>query len=267
MKDVLIGSVKQAGAWLRHQPLIRKFRHRYPRLSRFVAGRFDTEGFVGLPLTLVLLVFAVNLVLLSQLTASVVEAAWVVRVDNKLTTLLYERRSTALSLFFYGVTQLGEREAVFMVGGVVTAIFLYRRRYVALVAFWLTQAGVGLSTRYGKTLISRERPEEVAYYAVEHFSFPSGHATTAMGLYGLLAYFLYRHYKTHTQRRLLLWGAGFLILAVGFSRIYLGVHYLSDVLAGFLLGALWLLVGISLEEVMLYRRRRREDRSGTLIRE
>jgi undecaprenyl-diphosphatase len=53
-----------------------------------------------------------------------------------------------------------------------------------------------------------------------------------------------------------------LIILVGFSRIYLGVHYLSDVLAGFLVGALWLLVGISLIEAMMYRSNKRESKRG-----
>lgn len=240
-----------------------RFRQRYPKLSQFAANRFNTKVFVGLPLTLVLLVFAVNTVLLSHLTESVLESEWIVTLDKKFTSLLYNVRSNTLSKILYTITQLGEREAVFIVGGLVSPIFFYRRNYVALFAFWLTLAGVGLSTRYGKTFISRERPEDVAYYVVEHFSFPSGHATTAIALYGMLAYFLYRHYQTHAQRKLVLWLAAVLILVIGFSRIYLGVHFLSDVLAGFLLGALWLLVGISLVEVMLYRKKRRASKGNT----
>lgn len=240
-----------------------KFRQRYPVLSQFIINRFNTKVFVGLPLTLILLVFAVNLGLLSQLTESVLELAWVVTVDKKVTAFLFSMRSNTWSRIFYTITQLGEANAVFIIGGVVTVIFLYLRNFVAIVAFWLTMAGVGLSTRYGKTFISRERPEDVAYYAVEHFSFPSGHATTAIALFGILAYFLYRRYHAHTKRKLLLWLTALLILLIGFSRIYLGVHYLSDVLAGFLLGGLWLLVGISLVEVMQYRKKRREARSKT----
>lgn len=261
MKNVLSGNVKTAIVWLKHQPAMQRLRQRYPALSRFFINRFNTKVFVGLPLTLVLLVFAVNMVLLSELTESVLESAWIVAVDKEFTSILYKARSSALSKVLYAFTQLGEREAVLAIGGVVSFIFLYLRNYVALFAFWLTMAGVGASTRYGKTFISRERPADVAYYAVEHFSFPSGHATTAIALYGLLAYFLYRRYHTHAKRKLLLWLAAGLILTIGFSRIYLGVHYLSDVLAGFLLGALWLLVGISLVEVMMYRKRHRSERS------
>ncbi|HEY4651419.1 MAG TPA: phosphatase PAP2 family protein, partial [Pontibacter sp.] len=129
----------------------------------------------------------------------------------------------------------------------------------AIVAFWLAMAGVGLSVRYAKTFISRARPADVAYYQVEHYSFPSGHATTAMALFGLLAYLYYRSSRTKKHfRKIIVWAAVVLILLVGFSRIYLGVHFLSDVLAGYLLGLLWMLVGISLAEVMHDRSKKRE---------
>lgn len=259
MKNPLSGHVKQAIGRVKRQPVVLRLRQRYPGLWQFIIDRFNTKVFVGLPLSLMVLAFAVNIALLSELTESVLDTEWIVTLDKEFTAMLYKMRSDTLSKVLYGFTQLGEQEAVFIIGGVVSAIFLYRRHYVALFAFWLALAGVGISTRYGKTFISRDRPADVAYYVVEHFSFPSGHATTAIAMFGLLAYFLYRHYYTHPRRGLLLWGAALLIIIVGFSRIYLGVHYLSDVLAGFLLGALWLLVGISLMEVMTYRRKKREQ--------
>lgn len=254
MKNPLSGHVKQAIAIVKRQPVVLRLRQRYPGLWQFVINRFNTRVFIGLPLTLMVLAFGVNIALLSELTESVLDTEWIVTLDKEFTAILYKVRSDTLSRILYGFTLLGEREAVFIIGGVVSAVFLYRRHFVALFAFWLALAGVGISTRYGKTFISRERPADVAYYVVEHFSFPSGHATTVMAMFGLLAYFLYRHYYAHPHRRYVLWLAAVLIVIVGFSRIYLGVHYLSDVLAGFLLGALWLLVGISLMEVMTYRR-------------
>jgi len=253
MKNPLSGRVRHAVGKLKQQPVVLRQRQRYPRVWRFLINRFNTEAFIGLPLTLMVLAFAVNIALLSELTESVLDSEWIVTLDKAFTAMLFKARSETLSKILYAFTQLGEKQAVFIVGGVVSAIFLYRRSFVALFVFWLTMAGVGISTRYGKTFISRERPADVAYYAVEHFSFPSGHATTAIALYGLLAYFLYRHYHTHPRRGLILWLSAGLILIIGFSRVYLGVHYLSDVLGGYLLGILWLLVGISLIEVMMYR--------------
>jgi membrane-associated phospholipid phosphatase len=256
MKNFLTYLFQSMLAWLARSPLVQRLMQRFPRISRFLLRRFDTATFIGLPLTILVLVIGINAALLSQLTEDVVESEGVVHVDEAFTSFLYSIRSEWLSQAFYALTQLGTREAVFSVGGLATIVFLYRRRYTAVLAFWLTMAGTGLSVQYGKKFISRDRPELVAFYPEHNFSFPSGHATTSMALFGMLAYFAYRHLHTRRQRRAALLTAGILIILIGFSRIYLGVHFLSDVLAGFLLGAMWVLLGISIMEVLSYLRQR-----------
>ncbi|EJF09742.1 MULTISPECIES: phosphatase PAP2 family protein [Pontibacter] len=263
MNHFLTHLFQSTRGWLARQPLVQRLFHRFPRLSSFLLRRFDTTTFIGLPLTILLLVIAVNAALLSQITEDVVESEGVVHLDKAFTAFLYSMRSEWLSHTFYAFTQLGTREAVFAVGGLATIVFLYNRRYTAVLAFWLTMAGVGLSVQYGKKFISRDRPTEVAFYPEHNFSFPSGHATTSMALWGILAYFGYRHLYQRRLRNGVLVGAGALILLVGFSRIYLGVHFLSDVLAGFLLGAMWVLLGISIVEVMSYLRTRKKLRAST----
>ncbi|MER2999393.1 phosphatase PAP2 family protein [Pontibacter populi] len=258
MKDLLTYYITEFRNWFTGIPAVHRFSRQHPTVSGFISDRFDTDLFMGLPLTLLLVVGVVNAMLLSELAESVIDAEWVVVADQEFTNLLYSMRSETLSLIFFNLTLLGEREAVFIIGGIATIILLYRKRYWAIIAFWLAMGGVGLSVRFAKTFISRARPAEVAYYQVEHFSFPSGHATTAMALFALLAYFIYRHNQKKPYRKLIAWLAAILIILVGFSRIYLGVHFLSDVLAGFILGLLWTLVGVSLVEVMLHRKKRRE---------
>jgi len=257
MKNSLLHKVRQLRRKLLHSPPAQRMLGQEPAWARFIGRRLRTGAFVGLPLTLVAAALGLNLLLLSELTESIIESEWVVVLDMRFTAMLYQMRSEWLSQVLYACTRLANRETVFAVGGVLTAILLYRKRAVALVAFWLVLAGVGLSVEYGKTFIRRDRPAKVAYYPVENFSFPSGHATTVVGLYGMVAYFLYRHLGRRRGRRIVLWVATILMLLVGFSRIYLGVHYLSDVVAGFMLGALWLLVGISGMEVFMYRKKKR----------
>lgn len=244
--------------WLGRQPVVQRFYRRFPRLSSFLLRRFDTTSFIGLPLSILVLAIGVNAALLSQLAEDVIESEGVVHVDKAFTDFLYSMRSEWLSQTFYALTQLGTREAVFAVGGLASIVFLYNRRYTAVLAFWLTMAGTGLSVQYGKKFISRDRPTEVAFYPEHNFSFPSGHATTSMALWGILAYFGYRHLYRKRLRNAVVAGTGALILLIGFSRIYLGVHFLSDVLAGFLLGAMWVLLGISIVEVMGYFRARKK---------
>lgn len=239
--------------WLVRQPPVVRLRQRFPRAATFITDRFNTNYFVGLPLTLIVLAVLLNLVLLSNLAESVVEAEWVVQVDKKLNNLLYSIRSEWVSRVFYTITWLGDRQAVFVLGALATIVLLLRRQWTAILAYWVAMGGVGLSVRFGKKIISRDRPaQDMAYYIVDHFSFPSGHATTSLALVGMLVYFLYRQQETPLLRRLMVVVGTILVIMVGFSRMYLGVHYFSDVLAGFLLGGLWLLVGISIVEVMEY---------------
>lgn len=102
----------------------------------------------------------------------------------------------------------------------------------------LLAAAGGQGVVYGlKALFHRARPEAV--FASLGYSFPSGHSFAAVTLYGMLAYWLARGQER--PRAVGVWGAGvLLILLIGFSRIYLGVHYASDVAAGFAAGLPWL---------------------------
>ena len=95
-----------------------------------------------------------------------------------------------------------------------------------------------------KNLFARERPGNQLLEAAENFSFPSGHALMAVTFYGLLAYIVWHSVKNKTLKwtiivLLILW-----IILVGVSRIYLRRHYYSDVMAGFAMGFLWLVVSL-----------------------
>ncbi len=89
-----------------------------------------------------------------------------------------------------------------------------------------------------KHLFNTPRPLG-ALYTESSPSFPSAHAAIAMSLYGFLFWVIYKHEKHHLQNKSLILLA-LLILLIGFSRIYLGVHYVSDVLVGYLIGLLWI---------------------------
>ena len=171
-----------------------------------------------------------------------------VQVDYWFTRTLFEARSTRISTLFYAITWFGSQQATigFALLGSAVLGWQHKRRHVILL--WLLLGGVSLFVQVGKRTFVRERPLQVAYYPETGYSFPSGHSATAMLLYGLLAYWFIRGHHRVRNRTLTGSVALLLILAVGFSRIYLGVHFLSDVLGGYLLGIGWLIVGIVLTE-------------------
>ncbi len=91
-----------------------------------------------------------------------------------------------------------------------------------------------------KVLFQRERPDVLHLIAVNGYSFPSGHAMISMSFYGLLIYIFLRHLHSKCLRVCITAVFGLLIFFIGLSRVYLGVHYASDVIAGFVIGIIWL---------------------------
>jgi membrane-associated phospholipid phosphatase len=119
-------------------------------------------------------------------------------------------------------------------------VVLWRRGRANDAAF-LTAAFVGAEVVNGGLKLAFHRPRpELAFLHLDTYSFPSGHATVATVVFGTFAFLLWPHARTTGRRVALVAGAVGVIALVGFSRLYLGVHYLSDVLGGFALGAAWL---------------------------
>lgn len=91
-----------------------------------------------------------------------------------------------------------------------------------------------------KQIIQRPRPDGFRLIAETGYSFPSGHSMVAMAFYGLLAWMVWHYERNRFVRWLCVIGFALVIALIGISRIYLGVHYASDVLAGFCISLIWL---------------------------
>jgi undecaprenyl-diphosphatase len=116
-------------------------------------------------------------------------------------------------------------------------------------ALILSVFGSGLFTLIGKNVFQRARPA-VALYKEASFSFPSGHAAIAVAFYGFLAYFLIKFIKKWKSKINIFLISLFVIFIIGFSRLYLGVHYFSDVWAGYLVGTIWLIIAVGFAEYL-----------------
>lgn len=99
-----------------------------------------------------------------------------------------------------------------------------------------------------KFILHRPRPTEYRIISETGYSFPSGHSMVSMAFYGYLIYLVYKHIKNKYLKYSLIIILSLLIIMIGISRIYLGVHYTSDVIAGFLFSIAYLIVFISFVE-------------------
>lgn len=145
---------------------------------------------------------------------------------------------TSVMKFF---TFIGSGEVVALLALVLVA-FLYvvlKHRSELILFVWVT-GGSGLLNIVLKLLFHRERPTLHRLIEETGFSFPSGHSMAAFAFYGIITYLLWRHITGRWGRSILVILCLLFILAIGISRIYLGVHYPSDVLGGYLASAAWL---------------------------
>lgn len=132
---------------------------------------------------------------------------------------------------------------------VITACILWRLRknFVYPIVLIINLAGVRLFNQLLKAVYERPRPAYEHLVEASGYSFPSGHAMISSGFYGFISYLLFYLLKEKTNNAIFApIFFSILILLIGISRIYLGVHYPSDVIAGFLMGGLWLIFCILL---------------------
>lgn len=139
-------------------------------------------------------------------------------------------RNTSLNEYIIVLTNLGG--AIVLIGiCLFSIIFIKDKRYGKYITINLT--AITLINLIIKMVVHRDRPLDIGLIIETSYSFPSGHAMVSMAFYGFLIYLIYNKVKNHRKKFFYCTFLGLLILFIGFSRIYLGVHYTSDVLAGY----------------------------------
>lgn len=147
--------------------------------------------------------------------------------------------------FMLFITFLGKHSFLIPANLILLLYFLFISKYswfsVRIAAIALSSLGLMLLL---KTLFRRKRPLAPLLTAAKGLSFPSGHAIMSVTFYGLLIYILFKTLADPGLKIFLAIFLSIIILLIGFSRVYLRVHYVSDVLAGFIVGILWLIISL-----------------------
>lgn len=161
-----------------------------------------------------------------------------VGADAAIFNLLQALRSSFADHLMVGITELGGARVRLSVA-VVVGVWLIVLRCWRTVGYWIITVGFAEgAVKLLKLAIGRPRPFGL-YSGIEQFSFPSGHATGSVVIYGFLAFLLARKQSPLTRMSITVITAVGVVL-IGFSRLYLGAHWLSDVLGGWSLGLAWI---------------------------
>lgn len=160
-------------------------------------------------------------------------------LDTFATNVLRPLQSLPWVQVFIGLSTVGATSSIILLAG-GTVIFLRRSPHL-VVRLLITLIGAAISVWAIKQVIARARPETLDWLGPLHtFSFPSGHATSAVALFGFVAVIVWYSSRARSVRVVGVSALFLLILGIGLSRIVLAAHYASDVLAGYVLGGAWL---------------------------
>jgi membrane protein DedA with SNARE-associated domain/membrane-associated phospholipid phosphatase len=229
------------GEAARSYPPVARLGARYKVQLSWLLRRLTPGQYLGLHLTLGLAAAAGCLWLFGGLAEDVLTNDPIVHYDRTIAAYLHSLANPPLTTFFLIVTALGSIETLALVGVVVAAILARRRQWLY---FWTWAAAVGGSALLNhmiKDLFARPRPSfEHPLLLETSYSFPSGHAMESFVVYGMLAYFAVLTLRSWRARTAAVFSAAVLVILIGFSRMYLGVHYFSDVVAGYAAGGVWL---------------------------
>jgi membrane protein DedA with SNARE-associated domain/membrane-associated phospholipid phosphatase len=232
--------IRVSRAWSRllETAPLQNFADRHPRLWEFLAGRFSLRRGSGLYLTVGLTVSGLFSGCFFWLSENL---GFFQSLDGLVYQMAGHYRHPLADRFLIFLTSLGDIPVLLLLAGAILVWLVLNNRDFSAAILLAGSGGGQLLVSLTKLFFNRERP--IPYFpelAPESYSFPSGHAFSALVLGGLLVYFLLGTVRNWQIRLRLIITASFAVLLIGLSRCYLGLHWLSDVLAGFLLATIWL---------------------------
>lgn len=209
-------------------------------LLAFVRRRFTREGALGLYFTVGFLVSAILVVLLTMLLDEVFEIRTPSPLDRAITLAVWKWHSPARDELFRTLTNLGDYRFLTPATLVISFVLALKHRRISGLLYAAAVLGGFALESLMKITFRRTRPDLWPALVTEKtFSFPSGHATMSALFFGGMVAVIYRLTRARWARVTAVVFASTLIVGVAFSRVYLGAHWATDVLAGILLGLFW----------------------------
>jgi undecaprenyl-diphosphatase len=256
--------LKSRWGMLAGSPRVVSLRRRCAPLVEFLQARLSPGGYLGLWLTIGVLVILAAGWVFGGIAQDVIAGDPLTVIDRHVAVWLHRHATPALTAVMKCITVLGSGVWVAIVACLVGLVLAVRRWWYRLLELVLVVPGGALLNVLLKHVFRRPRPvfqQPLEHLAAGGYSFPSGHANAAMVMYGFLAFLLLAHVvRVWRWRALVVLTTIFLIVLVDFSRMYLGLHYLSDVLAANASGLTWLALVLTAVNTWKRGRRHRDGR-------
>jgi undecaprenyl-diphosphatase len=233
------------------------------QIVRWLSDRLGPNSALILILAFGALLIVALSIAAAQVYDNVTDADGVAGLDRPLLDFAMTIRSPTVNLIVVGYTEIaGPIGMPIIAVASLLVLAIHRRSWTPVILIVAAGGGSLLMTIAGKDLIGRARPpltDAVPPYEYSA-SFPSGHTLNAVAVVGVIAYLLILRQSTTRARVLTISAAIFFAITIGLTRVYLGHHWLTDVLAGWILGAAWLALVITAHRLYLTVRARHDAR-------
>jgi len=223
---------------LRNNPRYLRLSTRHPMVFRILERRLSLSKPWGIGATFGFAIVTVLLCVVAAILLDIRSGDNWKSVDLATLNLLEQLRTVKADYIFTIITHLGSSAVVWPVVMVASAYCFFTKQHKSLLVILGSVGMAVLLSQVLKFSYGRERPDiTLRVLHASGYSFPSGHASVAFGLFGALYYWLWNHPGIFKLRATLAFFILLIAMLIGFSRLYLGVHYPSDVTAGFCIGA------------------------------
>ncbi|CAN7233209.1 phosphatase PAP2 family protein [Paenibacillus sp. LjRoot153] len=211
----------------------------------------------------IFLILSITSVLCFTIVASLIRGRWIAQVDSSVISAIQGMESPWLTSVMKGFTFIGSTPVVIVIS--VTCLLLFFKflnHRLELILFVALVAGTAILNQLLKISFQRERPSLHRLIQESGYSFPSGHSMVVFALYAALAFLLWRHVPTRRGRTAVILISIMMILLIGISRIYLGVHYPSDVVGAYFASGFWFTFSVWIFQWYMENRFKRTSPTG-----
>lgn len=236
-----------------------KFMKKHPKLLLFIENRFLLDKFTWLPLTVLLWIFLYLVSWVIWFTELTFDNFIMKNIDINTSYLMYYFYNIILVKIFIVISFFWNFYFILIMSLFLSYYFFITKRYNILFSFLTTISTTSIITGLMKYILHRPRPD-LATYFVNSYSFPSFHSSISVAFYWFIAWLLIRKIKKINEKVNIL--IAFIIIAfvIWFSRIYLNVHYVSDVLWWYLVWFIWLIFWITIFEYVIHINKEKEKK-------